>query len=64
MNDISCKIQVTNYFDKQVKIENQKIKKIDIEKIKNSFPEIDEFSLVSWEKEWRNARQIMIDIKF
>lgn len=58
------KIQVINYLDKHVVIKNQKLEKCNAAILQKSFPNIDEFTLNSWEKEWRAARQSMIDMKF
>jgi hypothetical protein len=58
------KIPVINYLDKNVEMKNKKLKKFDITKLQKAFPEIDELTLKLWEKEWRTARQAMVDMKF
>ena len=63
MGDIE--IRVVNYLDMHVKINNNKqIEVFSINKLKEAFPEIDEFSLKTIESEWRKARQGMINLKF
>ncbi|MBT4288608.1 MAG: hypothetical protein HOD92_14880 [Deltaproteobacteria bacterium] len=58
------KVPVINYLDKNVVIKNNQLEKIDINKLQKAFPEIDELTLKLWEKEWRTARQAMVDMKF
>ena len=61
MGDI--KIRVINYLDMHVKINNNKqIEVFSISKLKEAFPEIDEFSLKTIESEWRKARQRMLNL--
>ena len=63
MGDI--KIRVINYLDKHVKINNNKqIEVFRISKLKDAFPEIDDFSLKTIESEWREARQRMLNLNF
>jgi|LGVF01.1.fsa_nt_gb hypothetical protein len=63
MDDI--KIRVVNYLDMHVKINNNKqIEVFSISKLKEAFPEIDEFSLKTIELEWRKARQRMLNLNF
>lgn len=63
MDDI--KIKVINYLDMHVKINNNKqIEVLNISKLKEAFPEIDEFSLKTIESEWRKARQRMLNLNF
>jgi hypothetical protein len=63
MDDI--KIKVINYLDMHVKINNNKqIEVFNISKLKEAFPEIDEFSLKTIESEWRKARQRMLNLNF
>ena len=57
-------IQVINYLDTYVAIKNGKLEKYSSINLQNAFPNIDEFSLNLWEKEWRAARRVMLDIKF
>ena len=62
MDDI--KIRVVNYLDMHVKINNNKqIEVFSISKLKEAFPEIDEFSLKTIESEWRKARQRMLNLR-
>ena len=62
MGDI--KIRVINYLDMHVKINNNKqIEVFSISKLKEAFPEIDEFSLKTIESEWRKARQRMLNLR-
>ena len=63
MDDI--KIRVVNYLDMHVKVNNNKqIEVFSISKLKEAFPEIDEFSLKTIELEWRKARQRMLNLNF
>ena len=57
------KIQVINYLDKHVKIDNQQVEKYSNSTLQEAFPDVDEFTLNSWKKKWRAARQGMLDIK-
>ncbi len=51
--------------DMHVKINNNKqIEVFSISKLKEAFPEIDEFSLKTIELEWRKARQRMLNLNF
>jgi len=58
------KIEVINYFDRNVVVEGKKIKPYSLKQLKVKFPDIDEFSLRLWQKEWIDAREIMLNIEF
>ena len=58
------KIPVINYLDKNVVMKKNKLESMNIKKLQKVFPEIDELTLKLWEKEWRTARQAMVDMKF
>ncbi len=57
------KIEVYNYLDMHAVINNSIIKVLSIKKLQKSFPEIDEFTLKSFEADWRTARQRMLNLK-
>ncbi len=60
----SEKIEVINYLDRHGVTKNKKMEKFSTTKLQEVFPNIDESSLATWEKEWRTGRQRMLDIKF
>jgi hypothetical protein len=62
MDDI--KIEVINYLDMHTDVNNKQIEVVSLDKLKDAFPEIDEFSLKMIESEWRKARQRMLNINF
>jgi hypothetical protein len=62
MDDI--KIEVINYLDMHVDINNNQIEVFSLGKLKEAFPGIDEFLLKTIESEWRKARQRMLNINF
>jgi len=65
MNNMSHKkIAAINYLDMHVFVNNRQIVEgYSGKELCNAFPEIDEFTLNSWKKEWKKARQAMIDLK-
>ena len=58
------KIDVYNYLDMHAVINNSIIEVLSIKKLQKLFPEIDEFTLKSFEADWRTARQRMLNLKF
>jgi len=58
------KVDIINYLDRHVEIKNRKVTKVNIKDLRIVFPNFNEIFLCSCEKEWRNARQCMLDIKF
>lgn len=65
MNDMNHKkIAVINYLDMHAFVNNRQIEDCRGKELCNAFPEIDEFTLNSWKKEWKKARQAMLDLKF
>jgi hypothetical protein len=57
-------IEVYNYLDMHAVINNSIIEVFSIKKLQTAFPEIDEFTLMDFEAEWRTARQRMLSFKF
>jgi len=53
-----------NYLDMHTFVNNRQIEDYSGKELCNAFPEIDEFTLNSWKKEWKKARQAMLDLKF
>jgi len=45
-------------------INNSIIEVFSIEKLQTAFPEMDQFTLMEFEAEWRAARQRMLNLKF
>ncbi|MBW1968162.1 MAG: hypothetical protein JRI82_01555 [Deltaproteobacteria bacterium] len=62
MDDI--KTEVINYLDMHTDVNNKQIEVVSLDKLKDAFPGIDEFSLKMIESEWRKARQRMLNINF
>ncbi len=60
----SGKIDLYNYLDMHAVINNRIIEIFSIKKLQKAFPEMDEFTLKAFEKEWRTARQRMLNLKF
>ncbi len=58
------KIEVYNYLDGHAVINNSIIELFSIKKLQKAFPEMDEFTLMDFEAEWRTARQRMLNLKF
>ena len=58
------KIEVYNYLDMNAVIKNSIIEVFSIKKLQKAFPEMDEFTLMEFEEEWRTARQRMLNLKF
>ena len=58
------KIEVYNYLDMHAVINNKIIEVFSIKKLQKAFPDMDEFTLKSFEAEWRAARQRMLNLKF
>jgi hypothetical protein len=44
-------------------VNNRQIEDYSGKELCNAFPEIDEFTLNLWKKEWKKARQSMLDLK-
>ena len=57
------KIAVINYLDMHVFVNKRQITDYSGKELCNAFPKIDEFTLNSWKKEWKKARQLMLDLK-
>ncbi len=57
-------IEVYNYLDMHAVINNSIIEVFSIKKLQKTFPEMDEFTLMDFEAEWRTARQRMLNLKF
>ena len=53
-----------NYLDMHTFVNNRQIEDYSGKELCNAFPEIDEFTLNSWKKEWKKARQAMLDLEF
>ena len=65
MNDMSHKkIAVINYLDIHAVVNDRQIEDYSSKELCNAFPEVDEFTLKSWKKEWKKAREAMLDLKF
>jgi hypothetical protein len=62
MDDI--KIEVIDYLDMHADINNKQVEVFHLDKLKEAFPETDEFSLKTIESEWREARQRMLNFNF
>ncbi len=58
------KIEVYNYLDEHAVVNNSLIEVFSIKKLQKAFPEMDEFTLKTFEAEWRTARQRMLNLKF
>ena len=58
------KTDVVNYLDMHAEVNNKRIEVFSIEELKKAFPEIDEFTLKTFESEWRKARQMMLNLEF
>ena len=57
-------IEVYNYLDMHAVIHNSVIEGFIVGKLQKAFPEMDEFTLIDFEAEWRTARQRMLNLKF
>jgi len=65
MNNMSAKkIEVINYLDYHAVVNDRKIEEYSSKQLCSDFPDIDEFTLNSWKKEWKKARELMHSIKF
>ena len=65
MNDIgNKKIAVINYLDIHAVVNDRQIEEYSSKELCSAFPDIDEFTLNSWKKEWKKAREAMLDLKF
>ena len=62
MDDI--KIKVIDYLDMRADVNNKQVEVFHLDKLKEAFPETDEFSLKTIESEWRKARQGMLNLNF
>ena len=60
----NLKIEVINYLDMNANTDNKQIETFSISKLKEAFPDLDEFSLKKIESEWRKARQRMLNLRF
>lgn len=58
------KIEVINYLDMHATINNKQIEALSVSKLREAFPESDEFLLKKIESEWRTARQRMLNLNF
>ena len=57
-------VEVIDYLDMHSTINDKQMEVFSISKLKQAFPELDEFTLKKFETKWREARQIMLNIKF
>jgi hypothetical protein len=65
MNDPDyAHIDVVNYLDMHADTIDGKIQPFDINVLMKQFPDLDEFTLNKWKKEWETARQRMLNMKF
>ena len=65
MNDMSHKKSaVINYLDMHAVVNDRQIEDYSSKELCSAFPEIDEFTLNSWKKEWKKARVAMLVLKF
>ncbi len=60
----NMKIEVINYMDMHAKVNNKQIETFSVSKLREAFPELDEFLLKKIESEWRKARQRMLNLNF
>ena len=60
----NMKIEVINYLDMHAKVNNKQIEAFSVSKLREKFPELDEFLLKKIESEWRKARQRMLNLRF
>ncbi len=58
------KIEIYNYLDEHAVVNNSIIEVFSIKKLQKAFPEMVEFTLKTFEAEWRTARQRMLNLKF
>jgi hypothetical protein len=58
------RIEVYNFLDEHAVINNNIIEVFSIKKLQTAFPEMDQFTLIEFEEQWRTARQRMLDLKF
>jgi hypothetical protein len=61
---VSDKIDIINYLDKHAVVENRKVSPFNLQQLMEEFPDVDEFSLRLWHKEWMTERNIMLSIEF
>ena len=57
-------LDVINFLDRHSIVENKKTVPFNIKLLMDEFPDVDEFSLRLWHKEWMAARNLMLNIKF
>lgn len=57
-------IDVINYLDKHAIVENKTISPFNLQQLMQEFPDVDEFSLRLWHKEWMASKNLMLGIKF
>jgi len=60
----NMKIEVINYLDMHAKVNIKQIEAFSVSKLREAFPELDEFVLKKIESEWRKARQRMLNLNF
>ena len=60
----NMEVEVIDYLDMHSTIKNKQMEVFSISKLKQAFPELDEFTLKKFESKWREARQVMMNIKF
>ena len=53
---------VTNYFDMNAVIVDEKVAPFDFRQLKDSFPNVDEPTLYCWHKEWMHAREVISNL--
>jgi len=58
------KSEVINYLDMHATVNNKHIEAFSVSKLREAFPELDEFLLKKIESEWRKARQRMLNLNF
>jgi len=57
------KIDVINYLDEHAIVENRTISPFNLQQLMENFPDVDEFPLRLWHKEWMAARNLMLNIE-
>ena len=58
------KIEIYNYLDEHMVINDNIIEVFSLKKLHNVFPDIPRSKLQDFEEEWRMARQRMLNLKF
>ena len=50
--------------DRYAVVEDKRIIPFSLQQLKELFPNVDEFTLHLWQKEWIDAREVMLNIEF